>query len=161
MVLAVGIMPGALSKTADQPNSDRGDSFDRQLTESASPALSIVREIDDPNSGARWLLLMDPHHPAGPGRLVLADAVRNKPGLTKADVKRSEPPLSPMIHTGDRLILEEHSPVVDVRLDAIALNPAAIGGTVRVRLVIGGQVVRALAVAQGSVILAQEKGGRE
>jgi hypothetical protein len=49
--------------------------------------------------------------------------------------------------------------VLDGRLDAIALNPAAVGGRLLVRLVIGGQVVRALAVGPGSVNLAQEKGG--
>jgi hypothetical protein len=159
MVLAAAIVPGAFSAT-DKSNSGRGNSMDRQTTGPGTTA-SIVREIDDPNNGARWLLLIVPHHPGGPGRLVLADAVRNEVLLSKTEVQRTETPLSPAIHTGERLILEEHSKVVDARLDAIALNPAAVGGTLRVRLVVGGQVVRALAVAPGTVVLEQEKDGRE
>lgn len=161
MMLAVAILPGAFSATVDKPNAGRGDSLDRHATEPATASTSIVREIDDPHSGDRWLLLIDPRHPAGPGRLVRADAVRNKFPLSKADVQKTDTPVPPVIHTGERLILEEHSPVLDARLDAIALSPASVGGTLRVRLVIGGQVVRALAVAPGSVILAQDKDGRQ
>ena len=160
MVLAVVLMPCAFCATADKPNVGRGDPLDHQKADAGTATL-IIREIDDPNNGACWLLLSDPHHPGGPGRLVLAGAVRNKLGPTKADVYKGEPPLPPVIQTGDRLILEEHSTVVDGRLDAIALNPADIGGPVQVRLVVGGQVVHASAVAPGSVILAQEKDGRE
>jgi len=46
--------------------------------------------------------------------------------------------------------------VVDGRLDAIALNPAAAGQRVRVRLLVGGRVVRALAAGPGRVALEDE-----
>ena len=36
------------------------------------PLGNVIREIDDPHSGDRWLLLRDPNRPGGPGRLVLA-----------------------------------------------------------------------------------------
>jgi hypothetical protein len=40
---------------------------------SAQPASGeVVREIDDPHNGDRWLLLNDPSRPGGPGRMVLA-----------------------------------------------------------------------------------------
>jgi len=159
VVLTAAIMPGARSATADKPSARRGESLDHQGSNPGTDAASIAREIDDPHNGARWLLLIDPHHSGGPGRLVLADTVLNKFLLSKSVVQRTETPLPPVIHRGDRLILEEHSPVLDGRLDAIALNPAAVGGRLLVRLVIGGQVVRALAVGPGSVSLAQEKGG--
>ena len=159
MVLAAAIMPGAFSTTAVESKAGRSDSFDRQAID-LSPSASIVREIDDPHNGSRWLLLIDPHHPGGPGRLVLAGAVRNKPVQPKSDAQKTETPPPPVIHTGEKLILEEHSKVVEARLDAIALNPAAVGGTLRVRLVIGGLVVRASAVAPGRVVLTQEKEGR-
>jgi hypothetical protein len=161
MMLAVSILPSAFSATADKPTAGRGDSLDRHATGPATAGTSIVREIDDPHSGDRWLLLIDPRHPAGPGRLVLADVARKKFPLSKADVQKTETPVPPVIHTGERLILEEHSSVVDSRLDAIALNPAAVGGALSVRLIIGGKVVRALAVAPGCVVLAREKDGRQ
>jgi len=160
MVLAAAIMPGAFSTAAVESKAGRSDSFDRQATDLAPASASIVREIDDPHNGSRWLLLIDPHHPGGPGRLVLAGAVRNKPVLPNSDAQKTETPPPPVIHTGEKLILEEHSKVVEARLDAIALNPAAVGGTLRVRLVIGGLVVRASAVAPGRVVLTQEKEGR-
>jgi hypothetical protein len=34
----------------------------------------IVREIDDPHSGDRWLLIRNARVPGGPGRLVLVSA---------------------------------------------------------------------------------------
>jgi hypothetical protein len=160
MMLAALILPCAFSKSADDPNSRGGESVECRGADPTLSASSIVREIDDPHSGARWLLLIDVRHPGGPGRLVLADAVRNEPLQSKADGQKAQAPLQPVIHAGERLILEEHSPVVDARLDAIALNPAAVGGKLRVRLIIGGSVVLALAVAPGRVILAQEKEGR-
>jgi flagella basal body P-ring formation protein FlgA len=66
----------------------------------------------------------------------------------------------PVIGAGDRLILEEHSAVVDARLEAVALGPAAVGSALRVRLVIGGRVVRARALAAGHVALQEETEGR-
>src|ERR1017187_10219314 len=34
----------------------------------------VLRVIDDPHTGARWLLVRDGIYPAGPGRLLLAEA---------------------------------------------------------------------------------------
>jgi hypothetical protein len=34
----------------------------------------VVREIDDPHTGQRWLLVRDGQQPGGPGRLLLAGA---------------------------------------------------------------------------------------
>jgi len=160
MVLVAAVPPGAFSKTPGESKAAQSDSFDRHASDRAQAGISILREIDDPHSGARWLLLMDAHHPGGPGRLVLADAMGNTLSPSRRDGKKAEDHIQPVIHAGEKLILEEHSPVVDARLDAIALNPAAVGGMLRVRLVIGGSVVRALAVAPGCAILTQEKGGQ-
>jgi hypothetical protein len=105
----------------------------------------IVREIDDLHTGARWLLMRDPVHPGGPGRLVLVGGLR---GI----VRPSEPgiePLLPVIHAGDRLIVEEHTAVVEARLEAVALGPAVIGSPLDARLKIGGNVVRVVAMAPG------------
>jgi len=40
-----------------------------EATPLATESSQIVREIDDPHLGTRWLLMRDPVHPAGPGRL--------------------------------------------------------------------------------------------
>jgi len=107
-----------------------------------APAITqVVREIDDPHSGARWLLLRDPEHPAGPGRLVLLGGA--------ADLAAEAAPLRPVIRSGDRLIVEENTAVVEARLEAVALGPAAPGSAFRVRLTIGGRVARAVALGPG------------
>jgi len=105
----------------------------------------IVREIDDPHTGDRWLLLRDSSHPGGPGRMVLVANVRNetRPNELEAGALR------PVIRAGDRLIVEEDTAVVAARLEAVALGPAVIGSPFEARLKIGGRVVRALALAPG------------
>jgi flagella basal body P-ring formation protein FlgA len=57
--------------------------------------------------------------------------------------------LIPVIRSGDRLIVEEHTARVDAVLEARAMNPAAVGGALDVRLTIGGVVVRAVALGPG------------
>jgi hypothetical protein len=106
----------------------------------------IVREIDDPHTGARWLLMRNPIYPAGPGRLVLVGGMRIaalQPGAPVA-----EPP-RPIIHAGDRLIVEENTAVVESRLEAVALGPAVVGSPLDARLKVGGKVVRAVALGRG------------
>jgi len=132
----------------------------------------IVREIDDPHTGVHWLLLRDARHPGGPGRLVAsADSPqpegRNQAGTTRMGggptAQPSEPDLisyHPLIHAGDRLMVEESTPVVEAHLEAVALGPAALGSVFNVRLKIGGRVVRAVAVAPGRANLEAGTGVR-
>jgi hypothetical protein len=160
MVLSVAILPGAFGQIAVRPVSSRGGSLKSSAANLPLASTSIVREINDPHSGVRWLLLVNTLHPGEPGRLVRADTVRSEVTQPKVAGQTAPALLQLVIHAGERVLLEEHSQVVDARLDAIALNPAAIGGVVRVRLVIGGRVVRSLAVEAGRVVLDQEKEGR-
>ena len=119
----------------------------------------VIREIDDPHTGARWLLRRDPSHPGGPGRLLLAEGIRNPDrqlNLARKDgtgVKPSFVELRPVLRAGDRIIVEENSPVVESRLEAVALSPAVIGSALNVRLSIGGKVVRAVALGPGRAML--------
>ncbi len=115
-----------------------------------------MREIDDPHTGDRWLLLRDRGHPGGPGRLVLAArpgiepvSVRTAGGEQQAISATQGTPFHPVIHAGDQLIVEEHTAVVEARLEAVALGPAAQGAVFKARLKIGGKVVRAVAVSAG------------
>ena len=80
------------------------------------------------------MLMRDPVHPEGPGRLVLVAG----PGMSRrAPAQASEngqpyrphkqTPFRPVIHAGDALIVEEHTAVVEARLEAVALGPAVEG----------------------------------
>lgn len=118
----------------------------------------IIREIDDPHTGYSWLLERDPSHPGGPGLLRLDSAARggqmNARFGTQGGAQCVAP--APVIHIGDRVIVEEHTRIVDSRLEAVALNPAAIGFPFKVRLAIGGRTMRAVALAPGRAVLAEE-----
>jgi flagella basal body P-ring formation protein FlgA len=66
----------------------------------------------------------------------------------------------PVIRSGDRLVVEESSAVVEARLEAVALGPAAEGAEFRVRLAIGGKVVLAVALGPGHAAFADPAGKR-
>ena len=109
----------------------------------------IVREIDDPHSGARWLLMRNSDHPGGPGLLVLAEGGRNTGRQDKARFEPSGVDPRTVIRAGERLVVEENTPVVEARLEAVALGPAVLGSVLEARLKIGGRVVRAVALGPG------------
>jgi hypothetical protein len=134
----------------------------------------VFREIDDPSSGDCWLLMRDPGNLGGPGKLVLETR-----STGKLERRRSNPANTisgtgstaylgsgvaatrfPVIHAGDRLIVEENTPVVESRLEAVALNPAKVGSVFKVRLAIGGKVVRARALGPGRAAFAEKIGAQ-
>jgi hypothetical protein len=122
----------------------------------------ILREIDDFANGNRWLLVRNGKLPGGPGRLVRV-AVNRKKSTNAAPQVAGQPgnaALQPVIHAGDQLIIEEHTARADAVLEARALNPAAPGSVLDVRLAIGGKVVRAVALAPGRAALLAEAGVR-
>ncbi len=112
------------------------------------PQGDIVREIDDPHNGDRWLLIRDSRHPGGPGLLRLVT-------YAGASSRQGNPELNtpaPIIHAGDSVIVEQSTLVMEARLEAIALGPAIAGSTLNLRLVLGGRVVRAVATGRNSAI---------
>jgi hypothetical protein len=129
------------------------------MESSAAPAQSeVLREIDDPSTGDRWLLMRDGKNPGGPGRLVRMAAHPGEPGRASW---HSEPQIDaarllPVIHAGEHLVVEEHTAVADAYLEAQAMNPAAPGATFAARLAIGGRVVRAIALGPGRAALQPE-----
>jgi hypothetical protein len=127
------------------------------------PAGSVLREIDDPCTGDRWLLARDPTHPDGPGRLVLDASSAEGAGHSASGNARglTHPPLRFMIHAGDTLVIEEHSAVVDARLEATALGPAFLGAEFRARLKVGGKVVRVVALGPGQAAFVRERTARQ
>lgn len=123
----------------------------------------IIREIDDPATGDRWLLERDAQPPGGPGRMVLVGYGKvSAPSMRAQAVFAGNRPESgagaPLIHTGDLLIVEEHTRLLDAVLEATALAPAREGETFRVRLSIGGRVAKAVAVAPGHALLSPGSG---
>jgi hypothetical protein len=135
------------------------------------PNGQVVREIDDPQTGDRWLLVRDPGHSGGPGRMVLAVAglaESRQTGTGDASSAASSPASFstgrqsslPVIHTADRLIVQEDTALVVARLEAVALGPALSGSSLKVRLLIGGSVVRAVALGPGRAVFAPETEAR-
>jgi hypothetical protein len=118
--------------------------------------MQVMREINDPASRKRWLLVRDEKHPDRPGRLIQADGeIRSQcNGVGFAS-------FVPVIRRGDPLVVEQHSATVDARLEAVATQPAALHGEFKVRLKFGGAVLRAVAVAQGKAILLPEREKRQ
>jgi hypothetical protein len=112
------------------------------------------REIDDPPTGARWLLLPAPEHSGGPGRLVLEDQASVSRGAGKPGPIQAQHSPRPVIRAGDRVRVEDHSAVAEVTLEAVALGSAIAGAPLRVRLEVGGRVVRAVAAGAGLARLA-------
>jgi hypothetical protein len=168
MAMGAGVLAMAMVVRPQSPETtyQRGAQI---LTASSAPAAAenlaqeeIVREIDDPHTGDRWLLMRNGQFPGGPGRLVLAAAHRNAAGGASGRVagQPDEAQLIPVIRAGDRLIVEERTARVDAVLEARALNPAAAGAPLDVRLTIGGNVVRVVALGPGRAALQMETGKR-
>jgi hypothetical protein len=154
MLAAYGPASGAQSANTVSPTPSTsqfiaaGTSVPRQIAD------LVIREIDDPHSGARWLLMRDRNHPAGPGRLVLVAAPGRHagPGVPVGTLFTTSTvliPPRPVIRAGDRLVVEENTAVIEARLEAVALGPATLGSTFDVRLKMGGKVARAVALAPG------------
>jgi hypothetical protein len=121
----------------------------------------LVREIDDPHTGDRWLLTRNEEFPGGPGRLVrVAAARRAEGGAVGPGGALGQAAALPVIRSGDRVIVEEHTAVVDAVLEARALRPAAAGAAFEARLAIGGRVVRVVALGPGRAMLQPETGAR-
>lgn len=150
MAIGIGLAVLALAAAAQTP-----------AARSITPGEVLLR-IDDPGAHGSWLLIRDPVHAAGPGRLIW---VPGDPQLYRAQRDARQPAASsayvPVILAGDRVVVEEETPVVDARLAATALNPAPAGSPLNVRLEIGGQVVRAIALGPGRAQLAPETGGAQ
>ncbi len=125
----------------------------RTGTEVAQPlAGGVFKEIDDSCTGDRWLLMRDANHPAGPGRLVRITRTGRMilPGEMEETASNvGERAAALVIHSGDALVLEESTPLVEARLEARALGPAICGGEFSARLAVGGKVVRAVALGKG------------
>jgi len=120
----------------------------------------LVKVIDDPSTGARWLLYEDTGHPSWPARLVAAPPEQATKSQNALRREASADGARVAIHAGDRLTVEEHTPVADSKLSAVALGQARKGEELEVRLEIGGRVVKAVAEGTGQAQMVGESGAR-
>ena len=125
-----------------------------------APRGRLLRVIDDPSTGSRWLLYEDTEHPGRPAKLVQVALEEGKTGPLSPRRKEAEVRSLIRIHAGDRLTIEEHTPVADSALAAVALGQAREGEEFAVRLEIGGRVLKAVAEGPGRARLAGESGER-
>ena len=127
---------------------------------------NAIRVIRDPHTASRWLLERDPARPGGPGRMVLLsledgrqfESAKVVGGISNGTVRANRILPGPVIRSGDRLVVEENSALVEARLEAVALGQAVEGAEFRVRLAIGGRIVKAVAIGRGRASLAADAG---
>jgi hypothetical protein len=152
-VVAAGVLLGGDLMGAPVPASV-ASSTGATASAPAAPTRAL-REIADPGADIRWRLVRDPTHPAGPGRLVpisvSEDDARGPSGARPAARGGEEPlaPLARVILAGDRIVVEESTPIASVRLAAVALVPARAGDLFLARLEVGGRAVRVIALGSG------------
>lgn len=129
-------------------------------------AQRATREIQDAGVGIVWLLVKDNQHPGAPGRLVAVDAAQAATGQPLAAGNSGDlsvpilPPRRRVLRGGDRILIEEDSPMVHLRLAGVALGPACEGQSLEARLEAGGKTVRVVALGPGRARLAQNPGAK-
>ncbi len=134
ILLALQAPPGACSTPAV---------FERAPVEAS-------RELVDPCLGSHWQLQLDPEHPERPGRLVRVGASEGA-----GDFTNLTQPVA--IRSGEQVIVEQDSPSLRAKFQAIAIEPANAGALLRVRLSLGakaptgiqGRIVRVIATGAG------------
>ncbi len=113
----------------------------------AQRPVQALRVLDDPSTGAHWLLVRTAAHPGGPGLLVRAERTNSvHAAAARLDIQ-VPPPV--VIRGGDPLVVLDESGVAEASFDAVALGPAAAGKTFRARLRVTGRAVRVIALGPG------------
>ena len=116
---------------------------------SLGAAAQQLHVIDDAALHTRWVLVVDPQHPVGPGHWVPAGEI--PPGMHMVAKEQERPVV--LVHTGDAVTVSRRSETVRLQLEAKALENAAEGARLHVRLKTGA-IVEAIATAAGQVELA-------
>lgn len=150
LLLSYLLVPGMHGQATAQPAAT-----ELQSNGALDPG-AIVHEIDDPSSGVRWLLVRSGDRPGGPGRMLLLSAKDSVARTAEPQVLPGRGSYVPVIRAGDTVVVEEHTGVADARLESVALGPALAGATLRLRLKLGGRIVRASASGPGHATLIPE-----
>ncbi len=110
-----------------------------------------VREIADPYTGMLWVLSRDASHPGGPGKMIATS--ERVADVRRGVVPRTTVTMVPVIRAGDGILVEEHTRLVDLELEAVALGPATPGKMLHARTR-SGSVLCATALGPGRAELA-------
>jgi hypothetical protein len=110
----------------------------------------VIRSFEDAGTHQSWQVMRDPRCPAAPARLVGPTILHGgRASMEESRDVRLQTALRLLIHAGDSLIVEEHTTLVNARLEATALSSAAQGEPLKIQLKIGDRIVRAVAVERG------------
>jgi hypothetical protein len=124
-----------------------------------------LREVADLGTHQHWLLIQDLTRATGPALFMKqpqhsACAFLTLGKMNFGSALGARVRSIPVIHAGDRIILCEHTILSDAELEATALEAAAVGESLRVRIKFGGLTVRAIAAAPGRATLVPEASER-
>lgn len=159
--MGMALLAHSQASTVDRNPDPATPTSSQRIGKVGTASAEVIRQIDDPSTGDRWLLTRDPSRSGGPARFVRV--VGGAAGTSIAHLaKGKDRPLvsstqrrpQPVIRSGDRIILEESTSKVDARFEAIALGSAGVGSPLRARLVLGGKVVQAVALGSGRAAFA-------
>ncbi len=119
-----------------------------------------MRIIDDHGTDRSWLMVQQSAHPEAPALLLQIRDNRSCAGLSIKGSERRPPTADqkqhpPVIRPGDSVVLSENSSIAEGRLEAIALEPAAAGKVLTVRLRLGGSLLHAVATGHGTARLVE------
>lgn len=147
---------------ASESPAQRDQQNERQDQPARTISCRTIRLIEDSSTHVRWMLSEDIRHPALPARLMrVTDGFScGQPAEPDTDPSDSASEMMhtfPIIHAGDALTVVQHTPVAEVHLEAIALGPAAVGQTLRVRMKSNSQVLSARAADARYVTLSADK----
>lgn len=110
---------------------------------------AAVEALRDPATGYGWKLVPGPA--GAPGLWIRSSAAASFHRWMANTRQRADAPL--VVRAGDRLIVSEETPAAAIRIAVVALEPARLGATLRVRPAIGNRVLRAVALGDGRAAL--------
>jgi hypothetical protein len=99
----------------------------------------VLKEMVDPCLGLRWQWVADPAHPDWPYHLILAGgSSASSSAAPHASASPRVPVQSFVIRAGDLITVHQQTDTVNARLQALALDSAAPGRSLRARLIVNG-----------------------
>jgi hypothetical protein len=113
----------------------------------------VVGYRDDAILAKRWAVLQDDDHPEAPHTLVSVTPPSGGTQSQDGPTPTASGNRQSVVHAGDLLTLFEDSPTLHLELAAVAIESAAQGGHLRVRLVRGGAILNGVVLSPHRVKL--------
>ena len=158
MIAVLGLMPRACA-SLDVKDRPEQRCFAPTLTSKVDAGSRERKIIRDPASGMSWRVATDPLHPEWPAKL-LEISNEDSCGVRSAGLLREDresgmakAAQSPTVRAGDWLRVLQDTRVVHAEFNAMALSKGWPGDSIKVRLRLGGKVMRVKLTAQGQALL--------